>query len=110
MNETRHIEIPERLRVMITLAHMLERLERSSGSVGPDQYRSVVRHLSDELVRCEGDALLDTVLSVFPATAELYENLRYESAGLCRAALEVSLNTELSARAAIDRAARRSAR
>lgn len=99
------IQIPENLRVVITLAQLLERFERSGQPVSADQYRAVVRHLTEELARREPDPALDAVLKAFPATAEIYENLRYEHAGLCRSPLETSLNAELDAAAAI-RAAR----
>ena len=103
MNATRPIEIPERFRVVVTLAQLLERLEGSAEPVSADQYRSVVRHLADELAVLEPGAELELVLNSFRATAELYENVRYEQAGLCRAPLELSLNTELQARREIER-------
>lgn len=106
MQEAKPIRIPERLRVVITLAQLLERLEVGVRASGAGQYQSVVRHLVEELGRLDADEALEFVLSNFPATAELYENLRYERAGLCRSPLELSLNTELQARAVIDRAAR----
>jgi hypothetical protein len=42
-------------------------------------------------------ALLDT----HPAAAELYENVNYQHAGLCRSALDASLDAERQARQAI---------
>jgi hypothetical protein len=96
------------MRVLVTLARLLQRLEAGSQPIAADQYRSVVRHLADELRKLDSDTALDAVLKTFPAAAELYENLRYEHAGLCRAPLEQSLNTEMQARAAIDQAARAS--
>lgn len=91
------------------LARMLERLDRSSVAVDPQQYRGVVEHLSEVLRSVPHDAALEAVLSASPATAELYENLQYEHAGLCRSALEPALDAELAARAAIDAARRKSA-
>jgi ferritin-like metal-binding protein YciE len=93
---------------LVMLARMLERLDRSEEAVDPQQYRGVVEHLSEVLRTVPNDAALEAVLSASPATAELYENLQYEYAGLCRSPLEPGLNAELAARAAID-AARRSA-
>ena len=95
------------LSVALTLAHVLEQLERSPGPVGADQYRSVVQHLSDELAKLPVDAGLQAVLETHPAAAELYENLNYRHAGLCRSPLEWSLSAELKAKEAIARAARR---
>jgi hypothetical protein len=43
------------------------------------------------------------VLRAFPAAAELYENVQYAHAGLCRQPLEAALNAELLTRAAIAR-------
>lgn len=93
---------------LVMLARMLERLDRSEEAVDPQQYRGVVEHLSEVLRTVQDDAALEVVLSASPATAELYENLQYEHAGLCRSPLEAGLNAELAARAAID-AARKSA-
>ena len=91
---------------LVTLARMLERLDRSPVAVDPQQYRGVVEHLSEVLRVVPHDAALDAVLDASPATAELYENLQYRHAGLCRSPLESSLNAELAARAAIDAARR----
>lgn len=93
---------------LFMLARMLERLDRSGVAVDPQQYRGVVEHLAEELRGVANDAALEAVLEASPATAELYENLQYQYAGLCRSPLEPALNAELAARAAIA-AARKSA-
>lgn len=93
---------------LVMLARMLERLDRSTVAVDPQQYRGVVEHLSEVLHAMPRDAALEAVLEASPSTAELYENLQYQHAGLCRSPLEPALEAELAARAAID-AARRSA-
>ncbi|HVE53704.1 MAG TPA: hypothetical protein VNB23_10015 [Ramlibacter sp.] len=93
---------------LVMLARMLERLDRSAVAVDPQQYRGVVDHLAEVLRSVPHDAALEAVLEASPATAELYENLQYAHAGLCRTPLEPALEAELAARAAID-AARRSA-
>ena len=93
---------------LVTLARMLERLDRSPVAVDPQQYRGVVEHLSELLRILPHDAGLDAVLEASPATAELYENLNYQHAGLCRSPLDPALAAELAAREAID-AARHSA-
>ena len=87
------------------IAQLLERLERS-GRPDADQYRQVVQRLAHELGRVQGPDALDALLSASPAAAELYENLNYEHAGLCRSLLDASLAAELSAREAIARAMR----
>ncbi|NML45397.1 hypothetical protein HHL11_16710 [Ramlibacter sp. G-1-2-2] len=89
---------------LFMLARMLERLDRSAAAVDPAQYRGVVERLSEQLLQAPHDAALDAVLEASPATTELYENLQYQHAGLCRSPLEQALNAELAARAAIDAA------
>ena len=94
---------------LVMLARMLERLERSVEPVDPQQYRAVVEHLT-EVMRCVPDeAALEAVLHVSPAAAELYENMHYQHAGLCRSPLDLALGAELAARDVIE-AARRDSR
>lgn len=92
---------------LLMLARMLERLERSAIPADPQQYRAVVELLSQQLRSLPAEAV-EPVLQASPATAELYENLQYAHAGLCRSPLEQALHAELAARSVID-AARRSA-
>lgn len=91
-------------RNLVLLARVLERLDRSAESVDPQQYRSVVNHLASELAVAPQDGGLEAVLQACPAAAELYENLNYQHAGLCRASLDASMAAETAARAAIDKA------
>jgi hypothetical protein len=93
---------------LVMLARMLERLDRSAVAVDPQQYRGVVERLSELLQTLPHDAGLEAVLEASPATAELYENLNYQHAGLCRSALDPALSAEVAARDAIE-AARHSA-
>jgi hypothetical protein len=90
--------LPESFRVLLTLAQLLERMERKLVPMSADQYRSVVAHLSKELAEVKPGDDLDFMLQAFPATAELYENLQYAHAGLCRSPLDASLQAELRAR------------
>ncbi|XXQ53824.1 hypothetical protein ACA040_002506 [Xenophilus aerolatus] len=92
------------LAVTATLAQLLERLEHSPTPIGAEQYRSVVLHLVHEFEDVAGGAELGPLLDRFPAAAELYENLHYQHAGLCRSALEPAMSAELAARQAIERA------
>lgn len=94
---------------LVMLARMLERLDRSGEPVDPQQYRAVVEHLTDVLRSVPYDAALEAVLQASPSTAELYENLQYQYAGLCRSPLELALDAEMSARGVIDAARRHSA-
>ncbi|VTU29704.1 hypothetical protein E5CHR_02865 [Variovorax sp. PBL-E5] len=95
------------LAVTHVLAQLLERLDHSAVPVGPEQYRSVVMHLVDEFRDVEPGTRLGELLDAYPAAAEVYENLNYQHAGLCRSALDSSLAAELGAREAIARAMRR---
>ena len=92
------------LRTAITLAELLQRIEASAQPIGAAQYRRLVRHLSQLLDSLPPGPDLERLLQTFPAAAGLYENQYYDQAGLCRSPLEASLNSELSARAAIDKA------
>ncbi|MEO7851727.1 MAG: hypothetical protein ABIR94_05645 [Rubrivivax sp.] len=86
------------------LAQLLERIESSPAPVGAEQYRSVVRRLGDELAGAGSAEGLSAVLDANPAAAQLYENLNYQHAGLCRSPLEPSLDAEMQARKLIERA------
>ena len=98
------------LTVARTLAALLERLDNSEVAVGADQYRSVVMHLVDELAGVKPDDALSTLLDTHPATAQVYENLNYRHAGLCRSSLDFSMAAEVQARDIIERVKRSAAR
>jgi predicted NAD/FAD-binding protein len=101
--ETRH-PLPARLHTLAAMAGLLERLEGAPSTASAEQYRGVARQVSALLARAEPDEHLALLLNAAPHTAELYENLRYDVAGLCRNPLEAALNAELAATAAIRRA------
>lgn len=86
------------------LAQLTERLERSPAPVDPGQYRAVVERLAQMLVAATPGLALTALLDTHPAAAEVYENLHYQHAGLCRSPLEPALAAEIGARAAIARA------
>lgn len=92
------------LAVTQVLAQLLERLEHSAVPVGAEQYRSVVEHLVHEFEDVAPGADLGRLLDAYPAASEVYENLNYQHAGLCRSALDASLAAEIGAREAIARA------
>lgn len=106
MDTTRPVNPKARLAVAHLLAQLLERLDRSAVPVGAEQYRSVVRHLAAEFDELQSHAGLSALLEAYPAAAELYENLNYRHAGLCRSPLDQALDAELRARRLIDRARR----
>jgi len=99
------VTLSERYRTLLTLARLLDHLERQS-ALPADQYRSVVQHLTLELADIPAGEELDVLLQAFPATAELYENLQYAHAGLCRSDLDRSLQAELQARELLRRVGR----
>ena len=105
MATTTRIDVPARLTVLLTLAQLLERLEYSSKPIHAEQYRSVVQHLVKELGSVDHDDTFRQLLNAFPAMSQLYENMYYDKAGLCRSPLSASLDAEAQARAAIARAA-----
>ena len=104
MNATKPQSRKTDLTVTHVLAELLERLERSAVPVGAEQYRSVVQHLVSELGDVEPGKALGALLDSYPAAAELYENVNYQYAGLCRSALDVSLAAERQAKEVLDRA------
>ena len=91
---------------LVVLAQMLERLDRSAQAVDAEQYRSVASRLAAELEAAPRDAALEGVLNAYPAAAQLYENLNYQHAGLCRSPMDSALAAEVAARTAIDGARR----
>ncbi|MBU6260733.1 MAG: hypothetical protein KGL18_02670 [Burkholderiales bacterium] len=101
-----HQKLPQRLHVLAGVAGLLERLEREPGSASAEQYRRVARQLEKLLEQAEPDENLKALLDIAPAASEIYENMRYGVAGLCRSPLEPALNAELAASAAIERARR----
>ena len=107
MNATKPNARKTDLTVTHVLAELLERLERSVVPVGAEQYRSVVQHLVSELGEVEPGTALGALLDSHPAAAELYENVNYQHAGLCRSALDASLAAEQQAKEVLDRAMRR---
>jgi len=104
MNATRPVAPKISLDVTERLAQLLERLEHSAVPVGADQYRSVVMHLVNEFADVAPGAALGRLLDNYPAAAQVYENLQYQHAGLCRSALDAAMAAELRAKEAIARA------
>lgn len=100
------LRLPAKLHALAAMAALLERLEGQPRQASAEQYRGVVQQVTALLAEAEPGEMLDALLGAAPATAELYENLQYRHAGLCRSPLEGALNAELAATAAIARAAR----
>ncbi len=90
-------------RTAITLAELLQRVEGAPDTIGASQYQALVTHLDALLAQLPPGDGLQRLLDTFPAAAMVYENRQYAYAGLCRAPLELSLNSELAAREAIEK-------
>lgn len=95
------------LRALLALAGQLERLERGISALAADQYRELVQRLGRALDAELPAGALEAVLGLHPATAELYENLQYAHAGLCRSPLDAAVRAETAAREALARLQRR---
>ena len=104
---TRVVRLPTALTNLAHLATMLEKIEHGVNAPNADQYRHLVACVTAELQRQSESPALKLLLEGFPATAQVYENLRYESAGLCLSALEQSVESEQAARRAIRQLMRR---
>ena len=104
MNATKPQPPKNSLTVTHVLAELLERLERSTQPIAAEQYRSVVLHLIDEFADLQPGLALRALLNTYPAASELYENVNYQHAGLCRSALHAATAAENEARQAILRA------
>ena len=72
-----------------------------------DQYRGLVQQLKAALAPGLPTSALDAILGAYPATAELYENMHYETSGLSRSPLDRSVATEMLASEWLHRAARK---
>ena len=106
MNPTLSTPASADLTVVAVLAGLLGRLEASKTAVSPAQYREVVSRLSAALIEADAHPQLRAVLDAHPAAAELYENLHYDQAGLCRSPLDAALSAEMRAVQVIDAARR----
>lgn len=107
MNATRPSSLQPDLIAARVLAALLERLDQSAVAVDPQQYQSVVQRLSDTLHELDGNQALEPILDGSLSAAELYENLHYQHAGLCRTPLDSALSAEQLARQWISQAQQR---
>ena len=87
------------LKPLAAMGLLLERLDRLPRSATPTQYRDVVMKIQGMLEDAAPGSALEGVLHAFPAMAELYENLHYAHAGLCRSQQDAAVEAELAARA-----------
>lgn len=94
------------LSVAVALAQLLDRLDQRPRSADASQYRGVARGLARELAHLHGD-VLEPLLRASPGAAEVYENLHYRHAGLCRSDLDRASSAELLTQQTLRRAAAR---
>jgi hypothetical protein len=99
--------IRTRLEKLVPLAHLLECVETGRASASADGYRRLVLRLQAALSEDIPAEALQMVLSAYPATAQIFENLHYGESGLSRSPLERSVSSERLAKQALARAARR---
>jgi hypothetical protein len=104
MEKTSPPTFPSALQALAAMAVLLERFERNTRQASAEQYRDVVRQVAELLQAVEPGDALHALLKVAPATAEIYENLRYAHAGLVLAPLERATAAEQAAALAIERA------
>lgn len=91
------------LEILAMLAGLFERVERRSDRIDADQYFALVERLKRALGADLPADGLEAVLTLHPAVAELYENLHYAQAGLCRSPLGMAVAAETAARDALSR-------
>ncbi|MGC8806099.1 MAG: hypothetical protein ACP5GC_05915 [Thiomonas sp.] len=92
---------------VVILAQLLHKLDRQPLQASAEQYRVVASTLAAELRRLPASPWLDALLRRYPEAAEVYENVRYDLAGLCRAPLEQAAAAEVQARQLLASVARR---
>ena len=93
------------------IAQLFERMDRSAASVDPAQYRAVAGRLGEMLEASSSQSSdasaaqreREEVLDAFPAARELYENMRYADAGLCRSPLQQAIDSEVKAHDLLER-------
>ncbi|MGB7301360.1 MAG: hypothetical protein WA888_10685 [Burkholderiaceae bacterium] len=87
--------------VLGLLCGTLQHLESLGSSIDPKQFKLVVTRLTDMLATVNVDDDVRGLLALYPAAAELYENLQYSRDGLCLHAPEVAAQTERAAQQVI---------
>ncbi|HEX5311114.1 hypothetical protein [Aquabacterium sp.] len=106
-SQVRVVHLPATLQNLVNLSALLERMDRSAQAPNPTQYRQLVQHIEHELALRADDAALSQLLGIFPATAQIYENTRYEVAGLCLSPLDAAVQAEQMARQCLQSLAHR---
>ena len=97
MTAPRLESLQTRIETVIALSRLLERVEASPVPIGADQYQALIRQLKAALAAPMPQPALEAILGAHPASAEVYENLHYDVAGLSRSSLDRSVETEMLA-------------
>jgi len=98
--------IRTRLETVIALAHLLECVDAGAAHASAEGYRQLVLRLRAALSEDIPADALQAILGAYPAAGEIFENLHYEHAGLCRATLERSISSEFLTKHLLVRVAR----
>lgn len=103
--------VAARLGTVALLGRLLQRLEQQPRGFSAEQYRAVAQRLAQALAEVPGDRetrrALQALMAAMPAVAEVYENLHYGHAGLCREPLMAAARAEVATRELIARVAAR---
>lgn len=97
--------VSDQVSVVAMLAALLERVDESGAAPDPLQYQQLVQRLGRELQTIEGHPALPALLDTYPVLSDIYENLHYGQAGLCRSGLDAATQAELQAAIVLRRAA-----
>lgn len=96
-----------RLGTVALLGRLLQGLEQRPRGFAAEQYRAVAQRLAQALAEVPGDPesrrALQALMAAMPAVAEVYENLHYGHAGLCREPLMAAARAEVATRELIAR-------
>ncbi len=82
------------LQPIATLAKLLQTIENGGYEGHAAQYQHVAGQLTALLSDVEPDAVLYSIFNAFPSAGELYENVRYEHAGLCLHDIDAAILAE----------------
>lgn len=98
----------DRAKTLHALSHLLQALELSRTPPDPHQYQQLVQRLTVHLKAAQDESLpvLKDILQIYPAAAQLYENINYHCAGLCRSPMEWSVRSDMATQDVLQHAMR----
>ena len=90
--------LKNRIENLIAMAQLLERVDANPTIVGAQQYLNLVNTVKSLLAEDNlPDDALRAVLRACPASAQLYENMHYDRAGLSLSPLDAAVASEIAA-------------